>query len=64
MAYTVEGFRPEHYRKNITGEEVYNMVRTDLEDLKWEDKRVEINHMVAKAPLGDYLEAGLEILNR
>ena len=62
MAYTIEGFRPEYYRDNITGLEIYSMEKKGLDDLGWGDKSKEINQMVSKAPLGEYLERGLEIL--
>ena len=54
--------RDGDYDKNKTQDEVYNDYREYMDTLGWNEKRIEIDHMVSKFPLDNYLEKGFNIL--
>ncbi|MEB9611472.1 DUF3775 domain-containing protein [Bacillus cereus] len=54
--------RDREYDKADTPEEIYRKERGYFDSRGWNTKDIEINQMTEKAPLDQYLEAGLEIL--
>ncbi|QTB29083.1 DUF3775 domain-containing protein [Lysinibacillus sphaericus] len=53
------GRDPEDY-KNTSPELLYSEVFLSM---SWVSKEAEVNQIVGKAPLGDYLKSGLKLLN-
>lgn len=55
--------RDQNYNENDTPEELFRKMREHFDELGWhEDKELEINQMIEKAPLDKYLKDGLRIL--
>ncbi|PEJ54303.1 hypothetical protein CN676_08705 [Bacillus wiedmannii] len=54
--------RDKDYNKEDTPEEIYRKERGYFDSQGWNTQDIEINQMVEKAPLDQYLEDGLEIL--
>ena len=45
-----------------TPEQIYNNMRNEANELKWSNKEGEIEYIISKAPLADYLKKGMRIL--
>ncbi|HEF5706433.1 DUF3775 domain-containing protein [Bacillus thuringiensis] len=54
--------RDRDHDKQDTPEEIFRKLREDFDALGWHSKSIEINKIVEKAPLDEYLEDGLKIL--
>lgn len=61
VAYTVEGSRPEYYRDNISGQELYRVVRGLVDEIKAEDRKVEAEELLS-GQVRTHIERGLEIV--
>lgn len=53
----------DHDKTLSTPLEIYNDYFKYFDGMGWHSKEIEINQVIEKAPLADYLKSGLEILN-
>lgn len=54
--------RDKDYDKDLGPKEIYLRERSYFDNQGWNTKEIEINQMVEKLPLDEYLESGLHIL--
>lgn len=55
--------RDQDYDSNLIPEEIYKEQRKCMDSLGWEEKHIEVNQMLKKLPLAEYLKKGCNILN-
>nr|WP_257151292.1 DUF3775 domain-containing protein [Bacillus pseudomycoides] len=55
--------RDREYDTNDSVEKRYETLRNHFNESGWNTKDIEVNQMISKAPLGDYLRIGCQILD-